>query len=166
MVVACFTDNEAERLRELESYQIMDTEPDAEFDKIVEEAAKVCEVPIALFTLVDETRQWFKARVGLKVSETPRDVSFCGHVILGEEMVEIPDTYQDVRFYDNPLVTDYPFIRFYAGQPIVSPNGFTMGTLCVIDIKPKYLNQDQKKALKLLAEKVERLMVSKKEKIE
>jgi diguanylate cyclase (GGDEF)-like protein len=130
-------DNEAERLRTLRSLNILDTKPEERFDNITLLTQRVFKVPIALVSIVDESRQWFKSCIGLPVSETGRDISFCGHTILNDTAFVIPDTLKDSRFSDNPLVLSDPKIRFYAGYPIKAPNGSKLGTLCIIDREPR-----------------------------
>lgn len=130
-------DNEAERLLTLRSLNILDTKPEERFDNITLLTQRVFKVPIALVSIVDESRQWFKSCIGLPVSETGRDISFCGHTILTDTALVIPDTFKDSRFSDNPLVLDEPKIRFYAGYPIKAPNGSKLGTLCIIDREPR-----------------------------
>jgi two-component system, cell cycle sensor histidine kinase and response regulator CckA len=143
--------NEAKRLKVLWQYDVLDTVPEEIFDDLTELAARICEAPIALISLVDEDRQWFKAKVGLKVSETSRDVSFCAHAILGEGLFIVPDATKDDRFKHNPLVTAEPNVRFYAGAPLISPDGHALGALCVLDKVPRELRSEQKEALRLLA---------------
>ncbi|HEY0954108.1 MAG TPA: GAF domain-containing protein [Roseateles sp.] len=132
--------NDAERLRVLRELLILDTPPEERFDRIVEFAAAEFDMPIALISLVDRNRQWFKARVGLDACETARETSFCGHAIVGHALFEVLDAAQDQRFADNPLVTGAPFIRFYLGAPLTLPNGATIGTLCLIDTRPRELD--------------------------
>jgi GAF domain-containing protein len=129
--------NDAERLRVLRELLILDTPPEERFDRIVEFAASEFDMPIALVSLIDEQRQWFKARVGLDVCETSREISFCGHAILQSELFEVLDAARDPRFHDNPLVVGAPFIRFYIGAPLILPSGVTVGTLCLIDTRPR-----------------------------
>ncbi len=145
-----------ERLRLLADLAILDTPPEEPFDRIVRLAKKMFDVPIALVSLVDANRQWFKACIGLPVRETGRDVSFCGHAILGEDTFVIEDTHVDPRFADNPLVTGAPFIRFYAGQPLRIAGGFKIGTLCVVDTKPRHFSAEDRAALRDLAAVLER----------
>lgn len=125
------------RLDALRQLLVLDTPPEERFDRIAEFAAKEFDVPIALVSLVDEDRQWFKARVGLDVCETARDISFCGHAIASDEVMVVPDTLRDPRFVDNPLVSGEPSIRFYAGAPLKLPTGQRVGTLCLIDKTPR-----------------------------
>jgi len=144
--------NEKERLAELYSYQMLDTLADRELDELSEIAAAICDVPIALVSLLDETRQWFKSKIGLETCETSIGSSFCNHAKnTPQELFLIEDALEDERFVNNPLVTGDPFIRFYAGIPLISPKGFVLGTLCVIDTKPRTLNECQIKSLRLLA---------------
>ena len=146
--------DEKRRLHVLWQYDVLDTVPEEVFDDLTELAAHICEAPIALITLVDEKRQWFKSKVGLTVTETSRDVSFCGHAIAQSELFIVADATQDERFADNPLVTSEPGIRFYAGAPLITPDGHALGTLCVIDKVPRELRPDQKNALRVLARHV------------
>src|SRR2546423_6013900 len=146
--------NEKKRLRVLWQYDILDSMPEAVFDDLTELAARICEAPIAMITLVDEDRQWFKAKLGVTVSETSRDISFCAHAIGQEDLFIVPDATVDERFARNPLVTSDPQIRFYAGAPLVTPDGHALGTLCVIDKIPRELRLEQKQALRVLARHV------------
>lgn len=145
---------EADRLVALESYGVMDTPAENEFDDIVRVAAEICGVPMALVSLVDGERQWFKAALGLEVSETPREIAFCAQAIQQEGVLIVGDASVDPRFAANPLVTDNPNLRFYAGAPLVTPDGFPLGTLCVLDQKPGDLSPGQVFALKTLARQV------------
>ncbi len=143
---------EVDRLSSLCSLNLLDTAAEAEFDAIVAEAAGQLKVPIALISLIDADRQWFKARVGLEVQETSRDVAFCHHTIRREAgVLVVPDATQDERFADNPLVTDNPHIRFYAGAAVTAPSGARIGTLCVIDRQPRLLSEAERAVLKRLA---------------
>ena len=147
--------NEAERLAALRSYKVLDTACETTFDNMAELAAKLTGSPIALVSLVDADRQWFKARHGLEAAETPRDLAFCAHAILTpDQLLEVPDTHRDPRFADNSFVTQEPHIRFYAGVPLVNPEGFALGTLCIIDGRPRELSADQKDILQKLADAV------------
>jgi GAF domain-containing protein len=145
---------EADRLEALRQYNILDTPAEQTYDDITALAAFICDVPIALVSLVDADRQWFKSRVGLDTQETSRDVSFCAHAILGPTIMMVNDATQDERFFDNPLVTSAPGIRFYAGVPLIPPEGMPLGTLCVIDRKPRTLSEHQIKTLEALARQV------------
>ncbi len=147
--------SEPERLRALAAYEILDTAAEPSFDGLVAIAAHMLDVPIALVSIVDETRQWFKARHGLDVAETPRVISFCGHVVADGETLVVPDTALDDRFRDNPLVTGGPRIRFYAGTPLRTPEGHVLGTLCAIDREPRVLDDRQRAVLELLGKQVE-----------
>jgi GAF domain-containing protein len=140
MQTPAFPANEQQRLAALHQLLLLDTPPEQRFDTIVEYAASEFDVPICLITLLDHERQWFKARVGLEVCSTPRDISFCGHAILQSDVMVVPDAAADPRFADNPLVTSSPNIRFYAGAPLALPSGLALGTLCIIDTKPRELN--------------------------
>ena len=148
--------DEASRLATLKSLAVLDTPPEERFDRLTRMCKRLFGVPIALVSLVDENRQWFKSCVGLNVSETPRDISFCGHAILGDEIFIIPDAMQDLRFADNPLVVDAPHIRFYAGCPLRSANGSKLGTLCIIDREPRQLTDEDLETLQDLAGMAER----------
>lgn len=132
--------NEHERLAALYRLLLLDTPPEKRFDMIVDFAASEFDVPICLITLLDHDRQWFKARVGLDACSTPRDVSFCGHAILQSDVMVVADALDDPRFIDNPLVTSDPHIRFYAGAPLELEPGVAVGTLCIIDTKPRTLD--------------------------
>ena len=147
--------DEGVRLKELRSLDVLDTPSEERFDRLTRLAKRMFDVPIALVSLVDENRQWFKSCIGLKVSETPRDISFCGHAILDNEVFIISDTKNDERFSDNPLVLNDPYIRFYAGCPLRYLDGSTLGTLCIIDTQPRVLNEEDIDALKDLAELAE-----------
>ena len=151
-----FPQDEETRLNTLKSLDVLDTEPEERFDRLTRMSKRLFGVPIALVSLVDENRQWFKSCVGLDVSETPRDISFCGHAILGSDIFVIPDAAKDERFADNPLVVNEPKIRFYAGCPLRSHNGSKLGTLCIIDREPRNLTEEDLETLRDLASMVER----------
>lgn len=146
--------NENERLRTLAAYRILDTKAERVFDDFARLAAIICDTPIALISLVDGKRQWFKANHGLETRETSREISFCSHAIRGVEIFEVQDASEDERFATNPLVTGSPNIRFYAGAPLVVSNGLPLGTLCVIDRKARQLNEQQTEALRVLRQAV------------
>ena len=141
MMTPAIPANEQQRLAALYELLLLDTPPEQRFDTIVEFAASEFDVPICLVTLIDHDRQWFKARVGMETCSTGRDISFCGHAILHPDVLVVPDAAEDSRFADNPLVMSEPHIRFYAGAPLALPSGYVIGTLCVIDIKPRTLDQ-------------------------
>ncbi|NMO22792.1 GAF domain-containing sensor histidine kinase [Pyxidicoccus fallax] len=147
--------DESQRLQALKSLCVLDTPSEERFNRIVRAAARLFDVPIALVSLLDEARQWFKARVGLSATETPRDVSFCGHAILGSHTFVVPDALHDPRFHDNPLVLGAPHIRFYAGHPVRAPDGSRVGTLCLLDSKPRDFSDADRAALADLAAWVE-----------
>lgn len=145
---------EAARLEALNDYRILDTAAEESYDAITFLAAQLCDVPIALISLVDADRQWFKSKVGLTVNETSRDVSFCAHAILGDQTLVVKDAREDERFRDNPLVCSEPNIVFYLGVPLCTPSGAKIGTLCVIDQRPRELSDLQVRALETLAHQV------------
>ncbi len=148
--------DEAERLRALHRYEILDTLPEQIFDDLTLLAAQICGAPIALVTLIDADRQWFKSRVGLTVAETSRDIAFCAHAILEPETFIVRDALEDERFAGNPLVTSDPHIRFYAGSPLVTGEGHALGTLCTIDDHPRHWSRHQVELLKDIASSIER----------
>jgi len=152
--------NDAARVATLQSLNILDTPRDDRFDRYTRIAARIFDMPIVLISLVDDSRQWFKSTEGLDVEETARDISFCAHAILGDDVLEVPNARRDPRFFDNPLVVERPRIRFYAGAPLEAPNGHKLGTLCVIDRVPRRLSDDEKAMLKSLADMVVDEMIS------
>lgn len=147
--------DEEKRLASLRALNVLDTPAEERYDRLTRLAQRTFGVPIALISLVDEKRQWFKSRQGLDPQETPRDLAFCAHAILGEGTMVVPDATKDPRFAGNPLVTGNPDIRFYAGQPISAPDGSRVGTLCLIDRVPRNLDPEQRRALRDLASMVE-----------
>ncbi|MGJ3248239.1 MAG: PAS domain-containing protein [Elainellaceae cyanobacterium] len=151
---ASFPQNENERIAKLLSYNILDTERELVYDDLTALASQICKTPISLVSLVDSERQWSKSSVGADRLEMSRDVAFCAHAILDQHVLVIPDTTQDCRFADNPLVTGVPHIRFYAGAPLITPDGFTLGTLCVIDLVPRNLTPEQIHTLQILSRQV------------
>jgi len=153
-VKAPLPENEQERLRALRGRGILDTPPEPEYEDVARLAADICGTPIAVVSLIDEDRQWFKSKVGLSVHETSRDIAFCAHAILQKELLVVPDATSDQRFADNPLVTSEPHIRFYAGAPLITPEGHALGTLCVLDYVPRELSPQQRDALRVLSSQV------------
>ena len=147
--------DEKKRLASLRKLQILDPPAEPAYDDLAQLAAFVCEVPIALITLLDEDRQWFKARIGLTLRETPRSVSFCGHAIHNDGLFIVQDTHKDERFRQSPVVTGDPHIRFYAGMPVSDPDGLPVGTICVLDRNPRTLSPQQEVTLRVLARQVE-----------
>jgi len=158
MIKASKPIDDERRLEALRSYDILDTEVDVSFNDIVEIASEVCECPIAVIVLIDADRQWFKASVGLEGTYSPRDTAFCAHTIMQKEVMSIEDSLQDERFYDNPYVVSAPNIRAYVGAPLITHDGYTLGTLCVIDTAPKTLSSLQEQILQKLAHQVVRLI--------
>ncbi|MBI1185620.1 GAF domain-containing protein [bacterium] len=159
MIPPVVPNNERERLKALRKLEILDTEAEREFDQLVELASQICGTPISLISLIDDERQWFKSKIGLKDSQTPRDLSFCGHAINEPDVpFIIEDAHNDERFYDNPYVTGDPFISFYAGVPIKTSEGLALGTLCVIDSQPNHLSEEQIAALKVLSNQAMKLI--------
>ena len=146
------TISEHQRQRALDTYRVLDSLPEAAYDDIVKLAAQICDTPIALVSLIDRDRQWLKARLGMETTETTRRIAFCDHAIRTPgDLMEIGDASQDARFSDNPFVTDESHIRFYAGMPLVTPDGAAIGTVCVLDHEPRELTEGQRSALASLA---------------
>ncbi|ELS30780.1 MULTISPECIES: GAF domain-containing sensor histidine kinase [Pseudanabaena] len=156
MQIPTIPTNETDRQVALDRYQILDTLPEQEYDDLTQIAADICGTPIALISLIDRDRQWFKAKIGIETSETSRDLSFCGHVVANNAILTVPDATQDSRFADNPFVVNDPKIRFYTGIPLKTPDNFTLGTLCVIDREPRHLTPLQIERLTALS----RLIIS------
>ncbi|HEY0456391.1 MAG TPA: PAS domain S-box protein [Verrucomicrobiae bacterium] len=154
MKSANIPENESRRLEALRRYGVLDTPPENAFDELTRLASQICETPTALMTLVDGERQWFKSRVGCEITETPRNVSFCAHTILQNDVFVVEDSRADVRFANNPLVTGKPHMRFYAGAPLTTPDGYNVGTLCIIDQNPRRLSALQSETLRTLARQV------------
>ena len=150
-MIAPLPSDEPHRLEALRSMNVLDSSPDPLFERIVHLAAQIMDTPISAVSLVDSHRQWFKAKLGLEVSETPRDVAFCAHAILSHAPLVVEDATKDSRFAENPLVTGDPKFRFYAGAPLISNEGFRLGTLCAIDRKPRRVSQGQIAALQTLS---------------
>ena len=140
MIPAQHPENEPARIKELHKLLILDTPPEQRFDRIITFLTDEFSMPIAMISLVDSNRQWFKARLGMTCAETDRNISFCAHAILGSELFIVPDTRQDSRFANNPLVTEAPFVRFYAGAPLIMHSGHIIGTLCMLDDTPRSLD--------------------------
>ncbi|MBC7935501.1 MAG: GAF domain-containing protein [Rhizobacter sp.] len=158
MIIAAIPVDEELRLKDLQSYDILDTAAETDFDELVELAGQVCNAPISLITLLDKDRQWFKAKNGMAASSTSRDVAFCSHAILQNDVFVVEDASKDDRFAGNPLVTGDPSIRFYAGAPVISPGGYKMGTICIIDKEPKKISEKEKRALLLISKQVTKLL--------
>ena len=158
--------NENKRLKALADYNILDSLTETDFDRITKLASLICDVPISLLSLIDDKRQWFKSSVGLDIKETSRDLAFCRYTIMDTSLLEVADATLDKRFSKNDFVTGDSHIRFYAGYPLIDPQGYALGTLCVIDHMPKILNAKQKEALELLAQEAISLIVERKQKQE
>ena len=150
LMPATTTGTETARVAALNRYAILDSEPEQSFDDLVTLAAYICQVPMAMLSLVDDHRQWFKSKLGVQVKETPRESSICAHAIQHEDLFIVPDTLEDPRFRENPLVTGEPHIRFYAGTPLINEDGYALGTLCVVDREPRQLDAEQKDAINAL----------------
>lgn len=146
--------NEEKRLSNLYAYGILDSLDEKEYDEVAQLVAQICETPMANISFIDRDRQWLKSVVGLEDRETSRDVAFCSHTILGDEILTVEDASQDERFSDNPLVTENPGIRFYAGMPLISPEGHRLGALCAIDGTPRRLTETQQQSLRVLSRHV------------
>jgi diguanylate cyclase (GGDEF)-like protein len=160
MKVPGHPENEATRIQALHALNVLDTDLEERFDRLTRLARRLFNVPIALVTLVDVNRQWFKSRMGLNICETSRDISFCGHAILVNDILIVEDALLDERFYDNPLVLNEPKIRFYAGIPLTASNDSKLGTLCLIDHNPRTLNEEDQSLLRDLARMVEQELVA------
>src|SRR5712692_7543482 len=144
-------EDEPARLDALYAYDVLDTPPEAAFDDLTRLASQICGTPVAMVSLVDGNRQWFKSKIGTEVTQTPRDIAFCAHAILQPELFIVTDAEADERFADNPLVTAAPHVRFYAGAPLITPEGHALGTLCAVDQVPHALSPEQQEALRALA---------------
>ena len=163
MKIPITPDNEIERLQALREYSILDTLPEQDFDDITKIASEICQTPISLITLIDSNRQWFKSNHGLNIREAPRDYAFCAHAINNPyEILTVKDSREDDRFANNPLITGYPNVIFYAGIPLVNPAGFSLGTICVIDNEPRELTLNQLESLRALSRQVVNLFEFKK----
>ncbi len=158
MIIAQLPRSEEMRIADLQLYDILDTKEEKAFDELRELAAQICNCPVSLITLIDKNRQWFKSKQGVDITETNRDASFCSHAILNTDVMIVEDLSNDERFFDNPFVAGEMNVRFYAGAPIVSPTGQTLGTICVLDKKPGKLNAMQERALELLSNQVTKLL--------
>jgi hypothetical protein len=151
MTLPLLQKDDASRVAALEKYAILDTDPEQVFDDLTLLASFICKTPIALISLVDEKRQWFKSRVGITDTETSREIAFCSNAIQQSDLFIIPDALEDDRFRNNPLVVSDPHIRFYAGAPLINEDGYALGTLCVVDRSPRNIEPEQKDALKALS---------------
>lgn len=166
MTILPIPENESFRLKALKDYSILDTLPEVEYEDITQLASQICGTPISSISLIDEKRQWFKSKIGLNSSETCREEAFCAHTIIEpDKILIIKDLTKDSRFFDNPIVANEPHVVFYAGVPLVSSNGMAVGTLCVMDNKPKELNKLQLKTLKALSNQVVSLFELRKSKM-
>jgi GAF domain-containing protein len=162
-----FTANEKERLEALAEYKILDTAAEKIFDSLTTLASQICDVPISLLVFIDDKRQWFKSTYGVPeelkdIRETARDIAFCAHTILDANLLEVEDLSKDLRFINNPFVTEFPNLRFYAGVPLLTENNLAIGSICVLDQKPKVLNKKQKQSLAILSNIAVALMDAKK----
>jgi diguanylate cyclase (GGDEF)-like protein len=160
MIDPPYPSDEKARLTSLRALKVLDTAPEERYDRITRLAKRLFGVPIALVSLVDSKRQWFKSCQGLAASETPREVSFCGHAILGDDILVVNDAQSDERFHDNPLVCDQPGIRFYAGYPLHSPSAHRVGTLCIVDREPRTITDEEVSLLRDLGQMVEQELAS------
>lgn len=151
-------DYEKRRLQALARYRILDTAPEQAYDDITRLASSICRTPVAFISLVDEHRQWFKAKIGVDAKETPREIAFCNHTIMGRDILVVPDAFEDERFADSPLARNAPYIRFYAGVPLVTPEGDAVGALCAVDREPRGLPPEQAEALRALGRQVVQLL--------
>src|ERR1700687_368710 len=142
--------NDAARVAALEKYAILDSEPEQAFDNLAKLATFICKTPIALVSLIDGERQWFKSKIGIDATETPREVAICSTAIQQSDVFVVPDARKDERFQNTPFVVSEPHIRFYAGAPLITEDGFALGTLCVLDLVPHEFSHEQKEALKTL----------------
>ena len=159
MVPPVIPSDDKQRLKELHSYGVLDTMYEEEFNDVVRLAARLCQMPIAMISLVDKKRLWFKAKIGINDVELPREISFCAHVVASDlNFFEVQDALQDQRFEDNPWVKEEPNVRYYAAVPLINKNGYKMGTLCVYDHQPNSLDEDQQYTLKILAKQVVKLL--------
>lgn len=154
MISAAIPANEDQRLQALKDYCVLDSDTEQQFDDLTALASSICQTPVSLVSLIDENRQWFKSRHGLDATETPREYAFCAHAILEDGIFEIEDSRKDERFADNPLVTGEPHVIYYAGAPLITPDGYQIGTLCAIDHQPNKLTGEQKFQLEIIAKQV------------
>lgn len=154
LMKAAMPANETARLEALRRYEVLDTPPEKEFDDLCYLASHICGTPVALISLIDQDRQWFKAKLGSDLSETSRDIAFCAHAILDHDIFVVEDATKDKRFAQNPMVTSEANLRFYAGAPLLTPDGFTVGTICVVDQKPRKLSPEQLDAMRALGRQV------------
>jgi signal transduction histidine kinase len=157
MIVPAIPVDEKQRLHALKQYKVLDTLPEQDYDDLVQLASAICEVPISLISLIDTERQWFKAKIGIDGQETLRETAFCAHAIHHDDLMVVEDATKDARFVDNPYVVGDPDVRFYAGMPLINPEGYKLGTLCVIDKVPRKLNALQEQTLKVLSKQVIKL---------
>jgi GAF domain-containing protein len=158
MEIAKVPENEAARLQALREYAILDTLPEKDFEDITRIASEICQTPISLITLIDSERQWFKSKIGIENTETHRDHAFCAHALNApNEILNVKDSREDTRFSGNPYVTGDPNVVFYAGVPLVNDEGFALGTICVIDQKPRELSEMQLNSLRALSNQVVKL---------